>query len=357
MENDEEKLITEGQTPDTQEIKAGTENPQAIETSAPPEVKPEAENQAQVAESLPDRGKRPKKRKIMIFAAIGIVILIGAAIFYFLYFGQPGRQTLARVNDEKITVEQFERELAKVEEPLREMMKEEPQQFLDGLVVKTLLLQEVKKQGITAPAKTYKDKEALPQEEALIAELMKKKFSTPPTVTREEIEAFHSMFKDQMKGGSVQQMAPVIEQIIREGKQREEMEQYLKELQNKAKIEINQDRLKKIAAKPPESNTEEEFKSAMTSGKPVLVDFGANSCLPCRQIRPVLKEVGKEYSEKARVLVIDVFKFQDLAKQFKVQLIPTLVFFDSKGQEAFRHLGVLDKEKIVSKLKEIGMES
>jgi len=38
-------------------------------------------------------------------------------------------------------------------------------------------------------------------------------------------------------------------------------------------------------------------------------------------------------------------------------LIPTLVFFDSKGKEAFRHMGVLDKEKIVAKLKEIGMAS
>ncbi len=340
MENSEEKSVTEAQIPDAQEVKPG------------------AENHEQVTErSFPDSGTRPKKRRMMIFGAIGLVILIGAVIFYFLYLGDPSRQTLAQVNGEKITVEQFHRELAKVENPLREMLQEDPQQFLEGMVVKILLLQEAKKQGITAPVKTYKDKEALPPEEALIAELMKKKFSSPPAVTREEIDAFYSMFKEQMKGNSLNQMVPVIEQIIREGKQREEMEQFLKDLQSKGKIDIDQGRLKKIAAKPPESNTEEDFKKAMASGKPVLVDFGANSCLPCRQIRPILKEVGKEYGEKARVLVIDVFQFQDLAKQFKVQLIPTLVFFDSKGKEAFRHLGVLDKEKIVTKLKEIGMES
>ena len=342
MENGEEKLITEGQSLEA------------------PEVKPEMENPEQVIEKSPsDSEGRPKKRKMVIFMAIGMAVLLGAGLFCFLYFRDPTRQALARVNDEKITVEQFERELAKVEDPLREMLKEDPQQFLEGMVVKRLLLQEAKKQGLTPPVKTYKDKdkEALPAEEALIAELMKKKFSSPPTVTREEIEAFYSIFKEQMKGGSIQQMTPVIEQIIRESKQREQMEEYLKDLHNKAKIEIDQDRLKKMAAKPPESNTEEDFKKAMASGKPVLVDFGANSCLPCRQIRPILKEVGKEYSEKARVLVIDVYKFQDLAKQFKVQLIPTLIFFDSKGKEAFRHLGVLDKEKIVSKLKEIGMES
>jgi len=74
-------------------------------------------------------------------------------------------------------------------------------------------------------------------------------------------------------------------------------------------------------------------------------------------LRPVLKDVGKEYSGKASVLVIDVYKYQNLARDYKVALIPTLVFFDSKGKEVFRHLGVLDKEKIVAKLKEIGMES
>jgi thioredoxin 1 len=72
-------------------------------------------------------------------------------------------------------------------------------------------------------------------------------------------------------------------------------------------------------------------------------------------MRPILKEVGKEYAGKASVLVIDVYKYQGLARDYKVQLIPTLIFFDSKGKEVFRHMGVLDKDKIIAKLKEIGM--
>ena len=91
--------------------------------------------------------------------------------------------------------------------------------------------------------------------------------------------------------------------------------------------------------------------------RPVLVDFGANSCAPCRQMRPILKAVGEEYSGKAGVLVIDIYKYQDLAREYKVQVIPTLVFFDGNGKEVFRHIGVLEKEKIIAKLKEIGMES
>jgi len=299
------------------------------------------------------------RRKIIIFGAITIAVLVAAFLFYFLYLGNPSRQTLAQVNDEKITVEQFNKEVVKMEDPLREMFQEEPLQFLEGMIVKRLLLQEAKKQGLSAPVKTFKDtaKDSLSPEETLVIAFMEKKFSSPPEVTRKEIEEFYSMFKDRMGGKPLNQVAPILEQIIREGKQRERVEQFIKELRNTAKIEIDQDRIKKISVKPPESNTDEDFKKAIASGKPVLVDFGANSCVPCRQLRPILKEINKEYSEKASVLVIDVYKYQGLAGQYKIQLIPTLVFFDSKGKEVFRHVGVLDKKTIVAKLKEIGMSS
>lgn len=299
------------------------------------------------------------KRKIIIFGGITIVVLAGAFLFYFFYLGHPTRQTLAKVNDEKVTVEQFNRELAKMENPLPEMYKEEPNRFLDIIIIKTLLVQEAKKQGLSVPVKTFKDttKDSLPPEEALVAELMKKKFSSPPKVTREEIDTFYSIFKGQMGGKTLKEVAPMIEQILQEEKQREEVGRFVEDLRKNAKVEIDQGRLQKIAVKPPESNTPDDFKKALTDGKPFLVDFGANSCLPCRQMRPVLKEVDKEYAGKTRVLIIDVYKYQDLAREYKIQLLPTLVFFDPKGKEAFRHMGVLDKEKIVAKLKEIGMSS
>jgi len=299
------------------------------------------------------------KRRMILFGVIAAVLFVGAVLFYFFYMGSPSRQVLAQVNGEKITVEEFNADIAKVEDPLGQMYREEPQPFLEEIVVKKLLLQEAKREGISPPVKTYKDKEkdALPPEEFLISELMKKKFSTPPTVTKEEIKNFYAMFKTQMGGKSLEQVSPALEQLIREGKQQEQLKVYVGELRSKAKVEIDQIRLQKIAAKAPESNTEDEFKNALASGKPVLVDFGANSCVPCRQLRPILKEVSKEYSGKAEILVIDVYKYQTLAKEHKIMLIPTLVFFDSKGKEVFRHLGVLDKEKIVAKLKEIGVAS
>jgi thioredoxin 1 len=262
------------------------------------------------------------------------------------------------VNDEKITVEQFNKEIAKVEPPLiRDMLREEPNNLLERMIVRILLLQEAKKQGLSAPVKTYKDpaNNPLPPEESIIVDLIGKKFSSPPEVKREEVEGFYKMYKDRMQGKPLKEVAPAIEQYIREAKQQQALAQFLEELRKNAKVDINQERLKKITAKPPEMDTEEDLKQALTSGKPVLVDFGANSCVPCRQMRPILKEIGTEYSEKAKIVVIDVYKYQKLAQEYKILMLPTLVFFDPKGKETFRNVGPLEKEKIIAKLKEIGM--
>ena len=313
------------------------------------------ENEEQQVEAVEETGKK-KKRKIILLAGVIVVLLAAAASFYFFYLGNASYQALAKVNDEKITVEQFNKELSGVENPLKDMYREEPNEFLEGMIIKMLLLQEAKKQGFSSGPKTYKDttKEALSPEDSLIAEFMKKKFSTPPAVTREEIDAFYAILKDRLGGKPLKEVAPMIEQYIGQQKQQEALNRFIGELRKNSKVEIDQDRLKKIAAKPLESNTMDDFKKALSSGKPVLVDFGANSCIPCREMRPVLKEVDKEYAGKATVLVIDVYKHQDLAREHKIQLLPTLVFFDSKGKETFRHVGVLNKEQIATKLKEIG---
>jgi thioredoxin 1 len=302
-----------------------------------------------------------KRRKFIIGGGIAVVVLAGAFLFYyFFYLQNPSRQVLAKVNDEKITVEQFNQELAKVDPPLiRDMFREEPNNLLERIVVRMILLQEAKKQGISAPTRTYKDteKNPLPPEESIIVEFIGKKFSSPPEVKPEEVQAFYKLYKDRMGGKPLKEVAPVIEQYIREAKQQEALGNFLEDLRKNAKVEVNQERLQKIAAKPPEMNTEEELKQALASGKPILVDFGANSCLPCRQMRPILKEISTEYSEKAKILTIDVYKNQNLAREYKILMLPTLVFFDAKGKEVFRSVGVMEKEKIVGKLKEIGMST
>ena len=292
----------------------------------------------------------PRNLLKWIIPIVGIVIAAGVFGYLKLFAWNPERQKIALVNDRIITVAQFSREIAKVPAPFQDIFKEEPKQFLEQMILKEVLLQEANRQGIKAdPAAKGEEVET-----SLIQSLLKKEVLDKVKVDPDEVEKLYRQHRAQMGGKPLSEVGPFIEGAIREAKGKEQMGEYVLTLKEKAKIEIDEKHLQAISAPAPSTNTGEEFKKALQSGKPVLVDFGANSCMPCRQIRPILKEVGQEYAGKAEVLVIDVYKYKELAGEYRVQVIPTLIFFDKSGKEVYRHMGAWDKASIVGKLKEAG---
>ena len=89
---------------------------------------------------------------------------------------------------------------------------------------------------------------------------------------------------------------------------------------------------------------------------PRLVDLGADKCIPCKMMAPILKELTSEYAGKLEVEFIDVWKNPDAAKPYKIKLIPTQIFYDAAGKELFRHEGFFGKEDILKKWKELGVD-
>lgn len=89
---------------------------------------------------------------------------------------------------------------------------------------------------------------------------------------------------------------------------------------------------------------------------PKLLDLGATKCIPCKMMVPVLDELTKEYKGKLKVEFIDVWKDQSAAQKYKVQTIPTQIFFDAKGKELYRHVGYYPKADILAKFKELGIK-
>ncbi|HUT29416.1 MAG TPA: organomercurial lyase [Sedimentisphaerales bacterium] len=89
---------------------------------------------------------------------------------------------------------------------------------------------------------------------------------------------------------------------------------------------------------------------------PRLVDLGADKCIPCKLMAPMLEELRKEYAGRLRVDFIDVWKNPDAAKGYGIKLIPTQIFFDASGKERFRHEGFFAKEDILGKWKELGVD-
>ncbi len=114
-------------------------------------------------------------------------------------------------------------------------------------------------------------------------------------------------------------------------------------------------------------------------GIPIVIDFGADSCIPCKEMAPVLKELNSELKGRAIIRFVDVWKNQSFADGYPISTIPTQIFYDSDGKpynpknpEALAmeryvskstgqhllttHVGGLTKEQLLTILKEMGLK-
>ena len=94
--------------------------------------------------------------------------------------------------------------------------------------------------------------------------------------------------------------------------------------------------------------------SQSAEAPPRLVDLGADKCIPCKRMVPILDELKKEYASRLVVEFFDVWKNPDVGERYKIKLIPTQIFCDAGGKELFRHEGFFSKENILAKWKELG---
>ena len=89
--------------------------------------------------------------------------------------------------------------------------------------------------------------------------------------------------------------------------------------------------------------------------KVTFIELGADRCIPCRAMQPIMKEIAEEFAGKILVVFYDVWKDPAPARKYGIQLIPTQVFIDASGTEIFRHVGFFAKEEMLQMLKEKGV--
>lgn len=101
------------------------------------------------------------------------------------------------------------------------------------------------------------------------------------------------------------------------------------------------------------------FLSATTASAaaqlPRLVDLGADKCIPCKMMKPVLDELRREYRGRLEVVFIDVWKNPKEAEKYGIQTIPTQIFYDGSGKERARHEGFFAKQDILAQWKQLGI--
>ena len=88
------------------------------------------------------------------------------------------------------------------------------------------------------------------------------------------------------------------------------------------------------------------FNQIIKGEKPVLVDFHAEWCGPCKTLSPTIKEVASELKDKLKVIKIDVDKNNQLAQRYNVRSVPTMILFKN-GRTAWRQSGALPKHMIL----------
>lgn len=89
------------------------------------------------------------------------------------------------------------------------------------------------------------------------------------------------------------------------------------------------------------------FETIINDTRPVIVDFHALWCGPCKVQSPVLKELASELSDKVRVIKIDVDQNNGLASQYGIQSVPTIIIF-MNGKQLFRQSGVITKAALIN---------
>lgn len=272
--------------------------------------------------------------------------------------GRGQKAVVAEVNGQRITVKDFQEELARTPEDMRAVYEQEPEEVLDHLISVTLLLQEAKRRGFV-DSSDLRDLDKPGIKEGM-RRLMEQSIKGVDQVTDKEVQAFYRQHREEMGGKPLSEVREPLRMMILEQKRQVRISVLVEELRATAAITTFPEQLPKPPPPDLEASTADAFRAALKSGRPTVVDFASKTCPTCIRIRPVMRALKDAHKDRINVLYLEVSanrENRDLALSYVVRLVPTLIFFDAKGREVERNTGFMDRgeiEKVLRDLKLLG---
>jgi len=266
---------------------------------------------------------------------------------------QLSKDVLALVDGEEITLAAFDSIFNSLQLQIKDYFKDDKAGYLEDQIVRQLLKQDARRKKIqdTPEYKSAAVQNPTQTEDIMVNALIRNMVANI-SVTEPELKEFFDQYKDQLPNKDYELVKEQLRPMAIEEKQRLTMEQYLNELKSNAKIVRNEEWIKTQKA----LTADNPLNKVLKLGQPVVADFGKGTCMPCKMMEPILKNLEKKYQGRASILILDVDEYRSLSRKYRVMMIPTQVFFDSHGKEVYRHQGFMSEANIIAKLKEMGVD-
>jgi thioredoxin 1 len=253
---------------------------------------------------------------------------------------------LMRAGDVTVTQAEVDARIAQAPQDLQEGLRKNAFFLLEQMATQQLLLREVRADA----TRDGKDAASLSDQELFKAYF--DKLIADVKVTDEDVAAFYEKNKDMVGGGDLKDVKDAIGEYLRQQKQQDIADKHVQSLGQRTSIDVAAGWLTRQA----ELALDNAVDKARASGKPSLVDFGAQGCIPCEKLAPILEILLAKYAGRANVVFISTNDEPILAARYGIQSIPVQIFFDRDGKEVFRHSGFWPQELLEMKLAELGVK-
>lgn len=253
---------------------------------------------------------------------------------------------LLKADDVVISDKELNKTIADANDKIKTQLKKYASMVLEQIAIPKLLVLEIKNEAAKNGQEiTEKDENKIIQDYIrTVAKTIK--------VSEEKILEFYNSNKDSLSGAALEQIKPQIEQLLGQEELQKFVDERIRTIGRRMKIEISDSWLKTQAVLEQDN----PVSKARNSGKPTLVDFGSKGCVPCDMLAPILETLREKYKGKANVVVVLTGEEPLLSSRYGIQVIPLQIFYDKTGKEVFRHTGFFPQEEIEQQLSKMGVK-